>query len=218
MGNRPLPTTDEGLKGAATLSFREDLFTKARWSYVHVRGHPSIGLLAGHGERSVPRYAPPTAEEIYSFIHKLFVKTQLSAECSVVCLVYVERLLQVAKVQLLPENWRPIMLCGLLLASKVWQDLASWNIEFAAIAPRFPLASVNRLERLYLKLLRWDLYISQQQYAKYYFALRALNERRNFRHKYNTMVAKPQPQMPPNSKRVAESSKARKDAIYSSSM
>jgi len=40
-----------------------------------------------------------------------------------VCLVYVERLMETANVPLVSQNWRPILLCGLLLASKVWQDL-----------------------------------------------------------------------------------------------
>jgi hypothetical protein len=40
-----------------------------------------------------------------------------------VCLIYVERLMEVAFVPLVSSTWRPVLLCGLLLASKVWQDL-----------------------------------------------------------------------------------------------
>lgn len=40
-----------------------------------------------------------------------------------VCLIYVERLMEQAHVPLVGSTWRPVLLCGLLLASKVWQDL-----------------------------------------------------------------------------------------------
>ena len=68
-------------------------------------------------------YRLPTMNEIYTFIRDLFVKAHLSAECSIVCLIYVERLMESAHVPLTGETWRPCLLCGLLLASKVWQDL-----------------------------------------------------------------------------------------------
>jgi hypothetical protein len=51
--------------------------------------------------------------------------------------------MEMANVPLLAMNWRPILLCGLLLASKVWQDLSSWNVEFSQVYPQFPLASIN---------------------------------------------------------------------------
>jgi hypothetical protein len=79
-------------------------------------------------------------------------------------------------------------MCGLLLASKVWQDLSSWNIEFASVYPQYSLESINRLELHFLRMVKWDLYISSSQYAKYYFALRSLVEKPDFRQRYNRMV------------------------------
>ena len=196
-------------------------------------------------------YVTPEVSEIHSFINNLFIKGQLSAECSVVCLIYVERLMvsnkskangesvvriwktlvvfdflfllspsnlfhclchvsplilkqlkqvffffnvykyivnildsfyhtlftlhykiyffffnvkcflqENAGIEILASNWRPIMLCGLLLASKVWQDLSTWNVEFESISPDFTLKSINRLERTFLKYLRYSLFIS----------------------------------------------------------
>jgi hypothetical protein len=70
---------------------------------------------------------------------------------------------------------------GLLLASKVWQDASSWNIEITEIYPQFSLRSVNRLERIFCTALKWELYISQSLYAKYYFALRSLTTKKDFR-------------------------------------
>lgn len=130
----------------------------------------------------------PSEEEIYEFAHQLFKAVQLSSECSIVCLIYVERLMEAAKVPLLANTWRPIFMCGLLLASKVWQDLSSWNIEFASVYPEYSLDAINRLELNFLRYVKWDLYISTSLYAKYYFALRSLVEKVDFRQRYNRMV------------------------------
>ncbi|KAL3908737.1 MAG: hypothetical protein SGILL_008370, partial [Bacillariaceae sp.] len=133
-------------------------------------------------------YDIPSETEIYEFGHQLFKSVQLSSECSIVCLIYVERLMEQAKVPLLACTWRPIFMCGLLLASKVWQDLSSWNIEFASVYPQFSLEAINRLELNFLRNVKWDLYISSSLYAKYYFALRSLVEKQDFRQRYNRMV------------------------------
>lgn len=93
-----------------------------------------------------------------------------------------------AKVPLMACTWRPIFMCGLLLASKVWQDLSSWNIEFAGVYPQYSLDSINRLELQFLRMVKWDLYISSSLYAKYYFALRSVVEKPDFRNRYNRMV------------------------------
>jgi hypothetical protein len=152
----------------------------------------------------------PSEGEIYEFAHQLFKSVQLSSECSIVCLIYVERLMEIAKVPLLASTWRPIFMCGLLLASKVWQDLSSWNIEFASVYPQYSLDAINRLEINFLRNVKWDLYISSRYvhvvirptilnptlsyilslslYAKYYFALRSLVEKVDFRQRYNRMV------------------------------
>ena len=47
----------------------------------------------------------PSEKEIYEFAHQLFQSVQLSSECSIVCLIYVERLMEVAKVPLLACTW-----------------------------------------------------------------------------------------------------------------
>jgi len=178
--NRTLENTSEML--------HEDIYIKAEWKYTFIR-LPRLPLWTSYRMVQVQNTpTTPSVEMIYSFIRHLFVEAQLSSECSVVCLVYIERLMEKANVELMPYNWRPITLCGMLLASKVWQDLSSWNIEFARVYPQFSLKSINNLERTVLRLLQWDLYISGAVYAKYYFALRSLNESSNFRKRYNYIM------------------------------
>jgi len=180
---------DTGLfKASMREVFNEDLFVTPRYRCCMVRvpmARPGV-VYSMRKIRTV--YNTPTTDEIYDFAHQLFKKVQLSSECSIVCLIYVEKLMEVAKVPLMPDTWRPVFMCGLLLASKVWQDLSSWNIEFASVYPQFSLEAINRLELQFLKLIKWDLYISSSLYAKYYFALRSLLEKSGFRNRYNQMV------------------------------
>jgi Cyclin len=182
-------TIPDGLFRASMLeAFSDENFSTARYRCTMVRlpmAHP--GMI--YGLRKVQaKHTIPSEEEIYEFGHQLFKSVQLSSECSIVCLIYIERLMEVAKVPLVSRTWRTIFMCGLLLASKVWQDLSSWNIEFATVYPQYSLESINRLEVQFLKMIKWDLYISSSLYAKYYFALRSIVEKQDFRMRYNRMV------------------------------
>lgn len=185
-------THDSGDSGLFRTSMRE-AFNEERYvtprykcTVVHLPMGRS-GVVYGHRKIEV-EYNVPTTGEIYEFGHKLFKAVQLSSECSIVCLIYVEKLMELAKVPLLSNTWRPIFMCGLLLASKVWQDLSSWNVEFASVYPQFSVDAINQLELQFLKCVNWDLYISSSLYAKYYFALRSLLEKQGFRQRYSGMA------------------------------
>ena len=182
---------DDGLFSIAMRdAFSEERYMTPRYKCTMVRvpmARP--GMICGL-KRVREKYEIPTEGEIYEFAERLFKTVQLSSECSIVCLIYVERLMEASKVPLLSSTWRPIFMCGLLLASKVWQDLSSWNIEFASVYPQYSLDSINKLELQFLKFIKWDLYISSSAYAKYYFALRSLVEKTDFRQRYNRMVGR----------------------------
>lgn len=158
-----VPKETEGLFSPSMRDlFSDEQFVTPRYKCTMVRV-PMARPSTVFGLRKIRlNFSIPTEEEIYEFGHQLFNSVQLSSECSIVCLIYVERLMEVAKVPLVSCTWRPIFMCGLLLASKVWQDLASWNIEFAAVYPQYSLDAINRLELLFLRMIKWDLYISSR--------------------------------------------------------
>ena len=169
-------------------AFAEDNFVTPRYKCSMVKlPMARAGVVYGMRKIRVEHHIP-TADDIYEFGHRLFNQVQLSSECSIICLIYVERIMEAAKVPVMATTWKPIFMCGLLLASKVWQDWSSWNIEFANVYPQFSLESINKLEILFLKMVKWDLYISSSLYAKYYFALRSLLEKQDFRKRYVRMV------------------------------
>ncbi|KAG5178816.1 hypothetical protein JKP88DRAFT_264538 [Tribonema minus] len=191
----PLPVTPgavrEAFDPAKADLFHERHYVSPRYRCTFVRALGAAGALPCSAFAMAKVETEPTApsvEAIYEFIRTLFNRACLSSECSLVCLIYIERLMEVAAVPLLATTWKPVVLCGLLLASKVWQDLSSWNVEFSTVYPEFSLRSINRLEHVYLAQVQWDLYISASLYAKYYFALRSLAEGRDFRRRYNCVV------------------------------
>lgn len=103
--------------------FSEDNFITPKYVYHFVRTPLSrMGFCYGIRKMDAA-YVLPSLNEVYLFLRTLFGEAQLSAECSIVCLIYVERLMEQASVPLSPKTWRPVVMCGLLLASKVWQDL-----------------------------------------------------------------------------------------------
>jgi hypothetical protein len=190
--------------------FAEEQFLSPQYKYHFVRV-PLCRLGFMYGIAEVAReFAVPGVEEIHAFLSQLFTQAALSAECTIVCLVYVERLMEVGFVPLLRTTWRPVVMAGMLLASKVWQDLSSWNIEFAQIFPQYSITSINKLERLFCLEIKWDLYISTSSYAKYYFALRSLTEKRNFRQNIAVLA-----QVAPGDKQVSERSKGMKEGLLS---
>eukprot|EP00941_MAST-03F_sp_MAST-3F-sp1_P006376 g6376.t1 len=172
-------------QNVSSADFSEHHFVKAQWRYMYCDDIP--GDIFGTSfslEKCSPKHKIPDAKMVYEFMRKLFVNARLSAECSVVCLIYVERLMKLSGLRLYRYNWRPVMLCGLLLASKIWQDMAAWNIEFSNIYTQFSLKNINKLERMFVQRLDWKLVVTGGEYAKFYFTLRSMNARKDFRRKY----------------------------------
>jgi len=116
----------------------------------------------------------PTADNIYEFMKALYDCAQFSPECCIICLVYINRLIAFTGMPLHPTNWRPLILCSLLVAQKVWDDKYLSNADFAFIYPFFVTEEINRLEQKFLELIQYNVTVKSSLYAKYYFELRAL--------------------------------------------
>merc|ERR1712137_1157224 len=124
----------------------------------------------------------PSVDDIYQFISIIFDTEQLSAECAIMTLAYIERIISVTGLTLDAANWRRVVLSTLILASKVWEDQAVWNVDFCSVFPHVTAKDLAELEKVLLRLLQFNVSLQSSDYTKYYFELREFAERdsRNF--------------------------------------
>ncbi len=118
--------------------------------------------------------APPTIENIDDFLQSLYECGQFQPECCILSLIYINRLTTMTDLTLHPTTWRPLLVCSFLVAQKVWDDHYLANADFAYIYPFFTLSEVNKMEKLFLELIHYNVTCKQSLYTKYYFELRKL--------------------------------------------
>ena len=120
--------------------------------------------------------ATPKLDAIFEFFNFVFQKSQLESECIIIALIYMERLVKDTSggIQVRHDNYRSIIFACLVMASKVWDDLSMWNVDFSHVSPAFNLERINALEVAVLRALRFSIKVTAGEYAKYYFLLRSM--------------------------------------------
>eukprot|EP00039_Didymoeca_costata_P024250 m.9752 g.9752 ORF g.9752 m.9752 type:complete len:352 (+) comp4127_c0_seq1:229-1284(+) len=121
----------------------------------------------------------PSDNQIYDFMNRLFQSAALTAECAIITIVYINRAIQYTELALHASNWKRVLLGAILMASKVWDDQAVWNVDFCGILPKIDVDEMNDLERTYLEMLQFNINVDSSVYTKYYFELRNLAEEAN---------------------------------------
>jgi len=119
----------------------------------------------------------PTIDIINTFLKSIYDTEDLSAECAVMVMIFIERLISFTKITLDGTNWKRVCFGAIIVASKVWEDTAVWNSDFRSVFPLLKLGDLAKLEREFLKLLDFNVAIKSSVYAQYYFSLRTIAER-----------------------------------------
>jgi len=117
----------------------------------------------------------PDVIVVEDFLKKVFKIGQLAAESLIMSVAYLYRIRESCNgmPRLFPYNYRRFILSCLILASKVWEEQAVWNVDFLDIFPLATPYDLVQLEKKILSLLHFDVTLNRQEYAKIYFDLRA---------------------------------------------
>ncbi|XP_057555546.1 cyclin-Y-like protein 1 isoform X2 [Hippopotamus amphibius kiboko] len=130
----------------------------------------------------------PEHKFIYRFVCTVFSAAQLTAECAVVTLVYLERLLTYAEIDLCPNNWKRIVLGAIFLASSVWDHPAIWNVDDCQVFKDITVEDMDEMERHLLERLQFNINVLASVYAKYYFDLCCLADDNNLSFLFTSCV------------------------------
>jgi Cyclin, N-terminal domain len=125
----------------------------------------------------------PSQADVILFYKDFYQRSQMEHDTIIMSLIYVERLIKATSgvIAPVPENWRSILFSCMVLASKVWDDLSMWNVDFSNVCGRdrtqlstFTLGRINQLELALLKSLNFNVKVPASEYAKYYFLIRGM--------------------------------------------
>ena len=47
-----------------------------------------------------------------------------------ISLIYIEKLMATSKIEIRNVNWKPLIFTAILLASKFWEDINFWNVDY----------------------------------------------------------------------------------------
>ena len=117
--------------------------------------------------------ATPSVSAVANWIRSLATTARMGPEASVVGLAYVERFVCCAGVALEAHTWMRVVAAAWLLAAKMWDDDCLENPEFAD-AFCLDADDLCRLEAAFTAVVGYNLALSPSEYARYYFALRAI--------------------------------------------
>ncbi|KAI9309442.1 hypothetical protein BJ944DRAFT_226829 [Cunninghamella echinulata] len=107
--------------------------------------------------------------DIFDQLAYVFENGELSAEHAIITMIYIERMLKNSKQDLCEVNWRLIILAGLIVSIKVWDDCAVYNIDFVQIFPELDIMHINLIERRFLEHIGWDISVGCSLFATFLF-------------------------------------------------
>jgi len=118
-------------------------------------------------------YKLPSEDAVFGFIKFIYVYERMEPECIIMCLAYIERLMERTGVTVDISNWRRITLASWIVSLKAWEELAVYNLDFlGCFDGKVTVQDLNLLEMNFLGLVQYDVHLKASDYAKYYFELK----------------------------------------------
>ncbi|XP_016073786.1 PREDICTED: cyclin-Y-like protein 1 [Miniopterus natalensis] len=153
--------------------------------YDHIKnraGNRSLDVFDERSHSLIREMAPeeyfeqdPEPTCVYRFARPLFRAMQMTANSAIVTLIYIERLLMYAEIDICPTNWKKIVLGAVLLASEFWEDRDVWIVNYCQpIKDIITVEDMNEMEREFFRLIQHHISVSAGVFAKCYFKLRCV--------------------------------------------
>lgn len=122
----------------------------------------------------------PDPQIIFEFCANIMILTKMEKEVIIVALIYLERLIFNTGLLLTSRNWRRITFTVLIIASKIWDDDSFENNHFAQVFTHLKIGEINLLERIYLELINYKVYVKCSEYFKYFFIIKSIALKYNY--------------------------------------
>lgn len=117
----------------------------------------------------------PTYKDVYDFTNSIFRITNLSVQCLIQSLIYIQRLLILTDSNLSKFNWKPILFISFIISQKILEETPMSNDQFINLYSFFNKYQLHKLELLFLKLIKYHLNVDFKTYFQYFLQLCALN-------------------------------------------
>lgn len=99
--------------------------------------------------------------------------TSYSVHCNILGFIYLKRM-RAARVILTMNNWRGMWLGSIILAQKVWDDVALRTSSFASVLPGVTKTQLKALELKVFTLLNFSTHVKPSLYARAYYDIRTI--------------------------------------------
>ena len=123
---------------------------------------------------------PPDPQQIFEFCANVMCLTKMEKEVIIITLIYIERLMFNTGLLLTSRNWRRISFTAMVIASKIWDDDSFENNHFAQVFTHLSIGEINLLERTYLELINYKVYVKCSEYFKYFFIIKSIALKYNY--------------------------------------
>ena len=127
------------------------------------------------------RYIPtPEPQTIFDFMADIIILTKMEKEVIILSLIYIERLIFNTGLLLNSRNWRRILLTAMIIASKIYDDNSFENSHFSQVFANLGVGEINTLERIFLELINYKVFIKQSEYFKYLLMVKIIALKYNY--------------------------------------
>jgi hypothetical protein len=122
----------------------------------------------------------PDPQAIFEFCANVMILTKMEKEVIIISLIYMERFIFNTGVLINSRNWKRILFTSLIIASKIWDDDSFENNHFAQVFTHLKIGEINLLERTFLELINYKVYVKCSEYFKYFFIIKSIALKYNF--------------------------------------